>query len=174
MLRYYEPTIGIKTGFTKRSGRCLVSAAEKDGITLIVVTLNCGDDWNVHETLYERYFPAVEKKGITCPDTITLPVTGGKKSSINLISNEELHYIQEKNTPVKVENKQFTINFAYAPIKKGDILGKIVYYIDGEVCGEAPLMAEADVEKSPEPEKSWLDNIQNIFNDWLFKLEEII
>ena len=100
-------------------------------------------------------------------------MTGGTQPTVNLIPTKEINYISVENSPDKVENEQFTINFAYAPIKKGDILGKIVYYIDGEVCGEAPLMAEADVEKLPQPEKNWLDKVQNVFYDWQFKLQEI-
>ena len=46
LLRIYEDCIGVKTGFTKRSGRCLVSAAERDGVELIAVTLNAPNDWD--------------------------------------------------------------------------------------------------------------------------------
>ena len=50
LLSMYEGCIGVKTGFTKKSGRCLVSAAERDGIRLVAVTLNAPDDWNDHQT----------------------------------------------------------------------------------------------------------------------------
>ncbi|MBP1549768.1 MAG: D-alanyl-D-alanine carboxypeptidase, partial [Oscillospiraceae bacterium] len=45
LLYLYEYCIGVKTGFTDEAGRCLVSAAEKDGVTLIAVTLNAPNDW---------------------------------------------------------------------------------------------------------------------------------
>ena len=48
LLRIYDDAVGIKTGFTKKSGRCLVSAARRDGVTLVAVTLNAPDDWNDH------------------------------------------------------------------------------------------------------------------------------
>lgn len=44
LLKLYDGCIGIKTGFTKKSGRCLVSAAERDGAVLVAVTLNAPDD----------------------------------------------------------------------------------------------------------------------------------
>jgi D-alanyl-D-alanine carboxypeptidase len=47
MLERYEGAIGVKTGYTKEAGRCLVSAAERDGMTLICTLLNC-------PTTYER------------------------------------------------------------------------------------------------------------------------
>ena len=56
LLNLYEGCTGVKTGFTKKSGRCLVSAAERDGIRLIAVTLNAPDDWNDHMALLNDGF----------------------------------------------------------------------------------------------------------------------
>ena len=56
LLSMYEDCIGIKTGYTKKSGRSLASAAEKDGKTLICVTINAPDDWNDHKKLYNYGF----------------------------------------------------------------------------------------------------------------------
>ncbi len=47
--------IGVKTGFTKKAGRTLVSAVEKNGKTYICVTLKAPDDWNDHRKIYENY-----------------------------------------------------------------------------------------------------------------------
>lgn len=41
MLTSYEGAIGVKTGYTKAAGRCLVSAAKRGNMTLICVVLNC-------------------------------------------------------------------------------------------------------------------------------------
>ena len=56
LLSTYDDCIGIKTGYTKKSGRSLASAAEKDGKTLICVTINAPDDWNDHKKLYNYGF----------------------------------------------------------------------------------------------------------------------
>ena len=60
MLSTYEGAIGVKTGFTKKSGRCLVSAAEKNGLTLIAVTLNAPDDWKDHTAMLDFGFENFE------------------------------------------------------------------------------------------------------------------
>ncbi|KHE72609.1 D-alanyl-D-alanine carboxypeptidase [Halobacillus sp. BBL2006] len=60
LTRYYDPTNGGKTGFTKKAGRTLVSSAEKDGLQLIAVTLNAPDDWNDHINMYEWGFKNFE------------------------------------------------------------------------------------------------------------------
>ena len=56
MLSLYEGAIGMKTGFTKKSGRCLVSAAEKNDLTLIAVTLSAPDDWQDHTKMLDYGF----------------------------------------------------------------------------------------------------------------------
>ena len=53
LLSMYEGAIGVKTGFTKKSGRCLVGSAVRDGLELISVTLNAPDDWNDHKKLFD-------------------------------------------------------------------------------------------------------------------------
>ena len=55
----YPYATGLKTGYTKAAGRCLVSSAEKDGVKLICVTLNAPDDWNDHMHLFEYGFSHV-------------------------------------------------------------------------------------------------------------------
>ncbi|MCL1904157.1 MAG: D-alanyl-D-alanine carboxypeptidase [Oscillospiraceae bacterium] len=56
MLFSYEGCIGVKTGFTDNARRCLISAAEKNGRTLIAVTLNAPDDWNDHIKMLNHGF----------------------------------------------------------------------------------------------------------------------
>ena len=56
LLNLYDGAIGVKTGFTKKSGRCLVGAAERDGTRLISVTINAPDDWNDHKALFDYGF----------------------------------------------------------------------------------------------------------------------
>lgn len=56
LLYSYPYAIGVKTGYTKHSGRCLVSAAEKEGRKLICVTLNVYDTYGVSKSIFEKYF----------------------------------------------------------------------------------------------------------------------
>lgn len=56
LLRNYKNTIAGKTGFTYKAKRTLVSAAKEEETTFVVVTLDCGNDFNFHKFLYERNF----------------------------------------------------------------------------------------------------------------------
>ncbi|MCM3784054.1 D-alanyl-D-alanine carboxypeptidase [Neobacillus mesonae] len=68
MLRLYEGADGVKTGYTKKAFRCLVSSATRNGQQLVAVTLNDGDDWNDHANMldfgFEHYhLKELAKKG---------------------------------------------------------------------------------------------------------------
>ena len=56
LLSRVEGCVGLKTGYTRAAGRTLVSCAERDGVRLVAVTLQDGDDWNDHAALYDRGF----------------------------------------------------------------------------------------------------------------------
>jgi D-alanyl-D-alanine carboxypeptidase/D-alanyl-D-alanine carboxypeptidase (penicillin-binding protein 5/6) len=60
LLHMYEGCIGVKTGFTDAARRTLISAAHRNGRTLIAVTLNAPDDWNDHASMLNYGFEKVE------------------------------------------------------------------------------------------------------------------
>ena len=63
LLYSYPAAIGVKTGYTKHSGRCLVSAAKRGGKRLICVVLNVSDTYGVSKSLFEKYLPAGDMEG---------------------------------------------------------------------------------------------------------------
>lgn len=63
LLWMYENTLGVKTGYTKKAGRTLVSCASDGKRKLICVTLNDADDWNDHIQLYQSYLKPPEPPG---------------------------------------------------------------------------------------------------------------
>ena len=174
LLSLYPEAIGVKTGFTKKSGRCLVSAARRGEVTLIAVTLNCGDDWNTHKSLYEQCFPQVETQTLPQPgqppqEALSMPVAGGTAGSVPLAVEGSLSYTQPSAQPRPLKWTLYGEKFAYAPIKKGDRLGKIVYYIDDTPLGELPLVAAADVPAPPPPPQKGWQLWKETVEDWLWR-----
>lgn len=74
LLSQYAYTTGGKTGFTKKARRTLITSAMKDGLELIVVTFNCGDDFCFHQNLYETYFAIYEQ--VLCLDRGVYEIAG--------------------------------------------------------------------------------------------------
>ena len=78
-----EDCIGIKTGFTKAAGRCLVSAAERNGLTLIAVTLNCPNDFGIHKTAYDQSFSELDFVDFEeMIAQLSVPVTGSTEPRV--------------------------------------------------------------------------------------------
>lgn len=162
LLSAYDGAIGVKTGYTKRSGRCLVSAASRDDVTLIAVTLNAPSDWEDHKRLLDAGFDMLEHNIVAQPNEIfyDLPVVGGKDSVIRL-SNRELFSVtlkKDSHVITRIESDRFFP----APITAGDALARAVFYVDGEEIGSIPLFAEYSVaERDDDP--TFFERILNFF-----------
>ncbi len=170
LLNYYDGTVGVKTGYTKKAGRCLVSAAVKDGVTLICVTLGCPDDWNVHQQLYDRCFQLVELRDLS-PDAtgFAVPVTGGTKSEVLA----KLTGPAEVPVPVgaKIEYRPSVEPFVYAPVRKGAYLGEIKVMVDSQQVWRITLTAGEDIPLLYEyKEKKTVKDILSEFFDRLFRV----
>ncbi|MBR5447182.1 MAG: D-alanyl-D-alanine carboxypeptidase [Clostridia bacterium] len=145
LLRTYDGAIGVKTGFTKRAGRCLVSAAERDGVRLIAVTLDAPSDWNDHKRMLDYGFSLYER--VTVAElgriSVNLPCIGGDKSTVKCSNAEAVSCVLKRGekTVVQIEADRYFP----APVKKGDALACAVIYADGAEVARVPLLAEADV-----------------------------
>ena len=149
LLKSYDGCIGMKTGYTKKSGRSLVSAAERDGLTLIAVTIDAPDDWRDHTELLDLGFSLLENKTLAkaYEYSFTLPVIDGEKSSVTVSNKEGASEILNKNDSdfdVKIKLNRY---FA-APIKKGDALGELIFTKDGKELARLSLTADFDVNKN--------------------------
>lgn len=178
LLDKYSFTIGIKTGFTKKSGRCLVSAAEKDGITLVAVTLNAPDDWNDHIGMFEYGFSVLSKVPLDNVLNTSLAVVGGQKSDAKLVLLQEPSVIiKSDGNAFDIEREVFIKPFEYAPIQKGDVVGKAVYKKGEETVFVSDIVTAEDIPiKEPvlsEPKlehkgflKETADKIKEFINKW--------
>lgn len=161
LLRSYEGTVGVKTGFTDKAGRCLVSAVERDGVRLIAVTLNCPDDWNEHRNLYNRYFGLLRKETPVLP-TVSVPVTGGSVQSVEGIFAESptLALLPGESLDMTVTAQKLV----FAPVREGGVVGLATISCGGETLWEAPLTAASTVPAVTEENKSLMERIGEWFS----------
>ena len=149
LLTLLPDCIGLKTGFTKKSGRCLVSAVCRDGITLVVATLNGGDYWNDHIALYDYGFSLVSRQPL--PDTLPVdcPVAGGttERVAITAALPESVVVRADESITLQVELSRFV----WAPIQTGDILGTVRCRVGERTEFEVPLTAAVSVAARPMP-----------------------
>ena len=167
MLRIYKDAIGGKTGFTRRSGRCLASAAERGGTRLVAVTLNASNDWNDHAEMLDYGFAnyhAVElcKEG---EHIFEISVINGvsdilKAANISAESMSVPIHITRGDITVKVELPRFV----YAPVSQGDIIGRVIFLHGENLAGHSMITASETVAAAP-VRKSIIDRIREFFEE---------
>ena len=145
MLSRYPGCVGIKTGFTKTAGRCLVSCAQRDKLRLVAVTLNAPDDWNDHEKLLNYGFLKMKAVFLEEKENITVDLVGGNEDKLNVTTKSPLKVIVERENTDKISKTINLPNFVYAPVKEGQVVGKIEYYIGQKKVGENELIAKNEV-----------------------------
>lgn len=139
LLNMYDGCIGVKTGFTKRSGRCLVSAAERGGITLICVTLNDPDDWADHKALLDFGFESArEKQAVKKGDVLKEIKTKGAKS-VPAEAAEDFSYSVWGAD--RTEIVTHTLPEIRADIDAGEKIGYMDIISNGNVIGRVDLLA---------------------------------
>lgn len=147
VLHQYEGGTGIKIGYTQAAGRCLVASSERNGIALICVVLNAGDWFNdtykLMDTVYENYEAVPVAQAGTPLKTIN--VEHGAKDYTKLVAAEDTAI------PLTEEEKK-NLKLLYraepsrkAPIERGQALGSMDVYIDGEFAGKIPLVSREDI-----------------------------
>lgn len=168
LLNMYEYCKGVKTGFTKKCGRCLVSYAEKDGVKLIAVTLNAPDDWNDHINMYEdafsryRSYKIIDKNSYVCSvnvdnssNTDILPLYAKEDIDINLTEDEykriKLDYSYEKT--------------ADTPIYINQIMGKLTVMLDNKPIAYTDIISKCGIQC--DIKISYLQNVKYLFTNLL-------
>ncbi|MFJ8527156.1 D-alanyl-D-alanine carboxypeptidase family protein [Bacillus sp. NPDC094106] len=132
---YYEFATGGKTGFTKKAGRTLVTTASKDGLDLIVVTLNASNDWDDHMYLFDQGFKQYKLTKVL-----------GQGALSELKEKKYANHVYTKNdffVPLtRDERKQVLLKVELdksVNLIDGEKVGKTVVYVGNEKVGERNL-----------------------------------
>lgn len=169
----YDGCIGVKTGFTKATGRCLVTAVDKNNMRLICVTLNAPDDWNDHKQLYDTVFSDYMPYKLKNKDevVITGELKKGTAKNINLVCTEDVYIPIKDGEDKNIELVPEVFEDLQAPINKGDVLGKLKVNINGKGCGEFPLCAAENVALKKiifkQIKNDWSTALKKVFYLWL-------
>ena len=141
LLRLSEDAVGMKTGFTKASGRCLVGAAERDGVLLISVTLNAPSDWQDHMRMWEYGFSLFERREILSAEEYSknILVFGGIKPFVSVTNRDSFSAVLPKAATVSL--RADVLPFPLLPIQEGQELGQLAIYANGKEIGRVPLCA---------------------------------
>lgn len=163
LLWRYEGCTGMKTGFTEAAGRTLVSSAQRNGRTLIAVTLNAPNDWADHAALFDYGFETYPRQ-ILCRAGKTLsriPVTGSMVPFVGAVTAQDVYYPLTAAESVRTE---LTLpDWVAAPVQEGMVLGTLSFYAGEQLIGQTDLLAKDSVRQELVPQRSLPQRIK----DWL-------
>lgn len=145
LLWRYEGCIGLKTGYTQKAGRTLVSAARRGETTLIAVTLNDGNDWADHAALLDYGFANWQSHLLAraAKPVALLPVAGSVTPYVSVVTGKTLRYPLQSGETVTA---RLTLpQRLEAPVEQGAAVGRLTYYLEGREIGHVPLLAAAEV-----------------------------
>ena len=151
LLTSYEGATGIKTGYTKKAGRCLVFGAEREGMRIIGVVLNCPDWFNEAARLMDIAFDRYEAVTLLqAGDTVaTVPVQNANGITVEAILAADLTGVVPKGSLPQVEIKLPDV--LDAPIQAGQYIGTAYLMAGGVAVAEVPILAASNAERDDFP-----------------------
>ena len=167
LVRFYQGVDGLKTGYTKEAGYCLTSTAEKDNMRLITVVMNepstqirNGETSSMLDYGFNMY--SVNKILDTDTSLQKSKVELGSVLEVEIVPTEEVKILNNKNSDERNVTYELELNTNKAPVKKGDIVGKIKVYEDNKVINEINATVKYDVDKA-NVFKIYYRNLKNLF-----------
>lgn len=140
LLYQTENCIGVKTGFTEKSGRCLVSAYDYKGSTIIIVTLNDYDDWNDHKKLFD--YAKNQYKTLSKTENISIDCVGTNRKKVVCTAQVDVSYLDN------LTFKYYYYPILYAPILQNTKVGKTEIYSNNKLIRTVDIIV-------PESVKVW-------------------
>ena len=147
LLWRYEGAMGVKTGYTKAAGRILVSAATRNGRTIVAVTISAPNDWQDHKKLLDYGFSDLEQRTLVrSGETLAeIPVLCGEEPMAQVVVKEDISCFLRSSETVRFRYDLPVLIFA--PVRCGEKAGQLVVQIEGEDASSFPLYWKSSVEK---------------------------
>ncbi len=150
LLWWYQGADGFKTGWTDEAKYCLAGTAKRDGLRLISVVMaspekhgNFRDSMQLLNYGFARYaFKSLIGQGKSCG---IVKIGKGIEEQVEVLAEEEVGCTVIKGEEKKINSKTSLLPYVDAPVSKGQKLGEISLYKDGDLIKEINLVAASDV-----------------------------
>ena len=137
---------GVKTGFTSKAGRCLVSAVERDNTTYVCVVLNCGPMFEESATLLNSCFEHYENKKIIDKDREIFNeyILSGKEGKLYLYAEEDFYYPIRKD---EFKDLKLEYNVSLNSAKENEEVGEIKVFFKNHLIKTIKLFTMNKIDK---------------------------
>ena len=163
LLSSLDGAVGVKTGFTDDAGRCLVSAVERDGMTIVCVVLNCGPMFEDSTTLLNSAFSEYSLYDLTEGYKFNeeINVEDGKAQFVKIGTEKSFLYPLKKCEAELIRYEYNIDEKVIAPVKKGEEIGEIKIFLDKNLLFSEKIFTMEDIK-----EKGVLQKIFDVISLW--------
>ncbi|MDD7771803.1 MAG: D-alanyl-D-alanine carboxypeptidase [Firmicutes bacterium] len=149
LVRFYEGTTGLKTGFTQGAGHCLSASAQRNGIELIAVVLHCASSTDRFESAKALLDYGFANYALVTPDLdvelTPIPVKLGVEETVTPVLADDTPVLIDKGKQAGVTRTVELAEELEAPVEQGQQVGTLRIEADGELLKEIPLVAQTEV-----------------------------
>lgn len=167
LVRFYQGTTGLKTGYTSAAGHCLSASAQRDGVEYIAVVLHCASSQERFQSAKALLNYGFANYTLVRPDPHTeippVPVILGMTDSIVPVAADDTPVLVEKSRQAGVSTQVTTSPEVQAPVEAGQRLGTLTLSAGGEALAEIPLVAPEDI-----PRRTWWDVTRELLSQLCF------
>lgn len=148
LVRFYDGTTGLKTGYTSAAGHCLSASAERNGMELIAVVLHCASSTDRFESAKALLNYGFSNYALVTPELGELPavpVTLGTAAEITPVLADETPILIDKALAAGAETRVCVDESVTAPVEAGQTLGTLTITSGGQTIAERDLIAPEPV-----------------------------
>lgn len=150
LLKSYEGADGLKTGYTKEAGYCIVTTAKRNGLRLIGIVLKESDP-----KIRNQEVSQLLDYGFSLYENVTLfqkgdviekvSIDNAKVRQIEAVAKEDIQYVQDKSDSTEVTYQMNYTNLV-PPLKKGETIGHLLLMRQDENIASFEIIVNQDVE----------------------------
>ena len=153
LVRFYKGVDGLKTGYTEEAGYCITATAKVNDMRIITVVMGEPDSktrnaevTSVFDYVYAQY--GLDKIVDTNTVLKNVRILNGKNDNVGIVALESVNDLYKKSDGKRNTTYDLDIKDIIAPIKKGDVVGKLLLKEDGNVIRTIDLTVKEDVKKA--------------------------
>ena len=162
LVRFYQGTTGLKTGYTSAAGHCLSASAERDGVEFIAVVLHCATSGERFQAAKQLLDYGFANYTLAQPDPETeippVPVVLGTVEAIVPVPDNDDPVLIEKGQAAGITTRVEVADQVRAPVEAGQRLGTLTLQSDGAPLAAIPLVAPEAV-----PRRTWWEVTRSLF-----------
>ena len=153
LVRFYKGVDGLKTGYTDTAGYCLTATINKDNMRVIAVVM--GEDSSTTRNsevsgLLDYAYNLYKKDTYITKEEVlgNAKVEKGNVEYANIVTKDDISIINKKEYKRGEIKFELDLKYLKAPIKKGDVVGKIKVIENGNIISEADVTVDKNIDKA--------------------------